>query len=117
MFSNSENFMKLFRYVFLATPLLSSCLSTRVLPTEPDAALMLEVEPRLVLSSLNSAQRTAIFKTVPKGDTLLISYRRGLFVQTNANTVFLPDEVRYVKCGGQLFNVKRSAGGVALERQ
>ena len=117
MFSKPGYFMRHLCYPFLAAPLLSGCLSSQLLSTEPDAALMLRVENRLVLSSLNSAQQTAIHKTVRRGDTLLISYRRGLFVRANANTILLSDEVRYVKCAGQLFSVKRPAGGVVLERQ
>ncbi|OWP62547.1 hypothetical protein CDA63_13645 [Hymenobacter amundsenii] len=117
MFSSPGYFMQHFRYAFLAAPLLSGCLSHRVLSTEPDAALMLKVENRLVLSSLNSAQQTAIYKTVRRGDTLLITYRRGLFVRTNANTVLLSDDVRFVKCAGQLFSVKRATDGVILERR
>ena len=78
---------------------------------------MLGAEHRVALWSLNSAQQTTILETVKRNDTLVITYRRGLFVRANTNTVLIPDDIWYVKCAGQLFSVKRQAGTVTLERQ
>lgn len=110
--------MKWFNYAFLAAPLLlSSCLSTQFLPNKPDSALMVAVQNRVVLSSLNSALQTTIQNTAVKNDTLVVTYRRGPFQRRDANSLFLPANINYLKCGGQLLAVKRQAGVVTLERQ
>ncbi|RTQ52269.1 hypothetical protein EJV47_04385 [Hymenobacter gummosus] len=107
--------MKTYAGLLLAASL-TGCLTARKAPGSPDSAAMLEAAgDRLVLTSANSAQQTRIVRQAQSGDTLLVWYKTGAFVG-RANTLKPAPGVRFVKCGGQLYQLTAAGSGWQLQR-
>ncbi|SHL85123.1 hypothetical protein SAMN02746009_03497 [Hymenobacter psychrotolerans DSM 18569] len=110
--------MKKRAYSLLASAVLfTGCLSTKVPHTEPDSALLLLLNNRqLIVTSLNSAVQTSITSQEQRGDTLVLTYRKGAFLRQHANTMELPETTRYIRCAKQLYRVVMADTGRRLEK-
>jgi len=98
---------------------LAGCASTKVRPTTDDADFMLLQENgRVRISSTSSAVQTRIIQQNQVGDTLLVTYRKGAFINrfaAQAHSIVQPGEqAKYVRCANRQFRVVKTGSGVAL---
>jgi hypothetical protein len=103
-------------FFILSSVLLSGCFSVVVNFADTDKSLLiLGGKGKINLSTLNSSQTIKIIKTQYIGDTLFVSYKRGVFNNThNANILFLKDETRFLKCANKLYRVEKGSGVIEI---
>ena len=84
---------------------LTSCLSSKVLPSTEDASFAcFQNNGQIQLFSLNSAIQTKIIRQQQIGDTLFVTYRKGAFLTPNS-MVPVTAQISYLKCAGRLHKV------------
>lgn len=101
---------------FISLLLLTSCLSYKVSPTTVDSNHMFYKDSNdvILLSSLNSAEQIKIIRLDYYYDTLLVTYKAGLFVKPKCKLP-LHDSITYLKCANKVYLVRRSENGFELD--
>jgi hypothetical protein len=95
------------KLVIFTVLFLFSCNSIKVTYIDNDSSLLFQHDENgcVWLSSLNSSQQINITKSIQKGDTLLINYKRGALVSMN-NIIPLNSNTKYLKCANKLYRVE-----------
>jgi len=100
------------KLVYIVVLTLLGCSPTIVLYTQDDESLLIQKNStgELWLSSLNSAQKINIISQENVGDTLFVSYKRGIF-RSPVDVLRLEDKTKFVKCANQLYEISRTEEG------
>ncbi len=94
-------------HIIILKLLMFSCGTIKIKYTDSDSSLLFHNnhKGKIWLSSLNSAQQINIIKYEKKGDTLYITYKRGVFIKPNI-IIPLNGNIKYLKCANKLYKVE-----------